>query len=433
VRRRAKRRLRVFVGPVEIAGHYARLARGLRAIGVDAVAVDLNRHPFRYDEGQRDSRIVAVATALNARSQEPSRARAVWRLADRLIRLVLVVWCLARFDAFIFGFGTTILGGPELPLLRLLGKRVVFVFNGSDARPPYVDGAEMAAALGRTVDDCIRLTARRKANIRRIERYAHAVVSQPTFSHFFERPVVDFFRLGVPWTAAPDPVQRPRDPGEIRILHSPSNPEVKGSEQIRKTVDDLRGQGLPIRLVELRGVPNAVVRSEIAQADFVIDQIYSDAPMVGFATEAAAAGVAAIVGGYAWPHLRRIYPDGAMPPVEQCRPDELAAAIRRLAEDPERRRSLGEDARAFVEGPWALERIAERYLAVLIGDIPMEWLFDPRDLRYVRGVGLTEERARELVRDVVERGGARALQLEDKPEVERAFLRFAAGEGVPPA
>lgn len=430
MKRAANRRLRVFLGPVEIAGHYSRLARGLREVGVDAVAVDLSGHAFRYDEGQRLAPIITAAIALSARLQRPggSRGRVLERLADRLIRIALVAWCLARFDAFIFGFGMTLLGGRELPLLRLLGKRVVFVFNGSDARPPYVDGADMAASLGRTIDDCIRLAGRKKANIRRIERYADAVVSQPTFSHFFEHPVVDFFRLGVPWTAAPPPVHQPRDPGEIRILHSPSNPEVKGSEQIRETVDDLRGEGLPIRLIELRGVTNAVVRSEIAQADFVIDQIYSDAPMVGFATEAAAAGVPAVVGGYAWPDLRQIYPDGAMPPVEQCHPDELAAAIRRLAEDPEHRRGLGADARAFVEGPWALKRIAERYLAVLRGEVPPEWMFDPRGLRYVGGVGLTEERARQLVREVIEHGGVGALQLGDKPEVERAFLRFAAGE-----
>ena len=425
----SRRPPRVFIGPVEIAGHYSRLASALRELGVDAVAVDLSGHPFAYDEREHKAPVVRLAVAIASRSRRPGGRRvekALWRPLELLARVALLAWSVGRFEAYVFGFGTTILYGHELPLLRLLRKRVVFVFNGSDARPSYVDGADMAASLGRSTDDCIRMTRRKKANIRRIERFADAIVSQPAFSHFFERPIVDFFRLGVPWTAAEadwPPVEDASS--EIRILHSPSHPEVKGSDRIRETVEELKRRGLPLKLIELRGVPNAIVRAEIVRADFVIDQIYSDAPMVGFATEAATAGVPAIVGGYSWPELRRIYPDDVMPPVEQCQPDELAVAVRRLAEDPAYRRSLGNRARRFVEGPWASRRIGERYLAVLQGEIPSGWLFDPRTLRYVRGVGLTEERGRELVRAVVARGGREALQLTDKPALEQAFIDFA--------
>ena len=427
----ASRPRRVFIGPVEIAGHYARLASGLSELGVEAVAVDLSGHPFRYEVARPTSPVVRLAVAIANRSRRPGgprAAKAVWRGMEAIVRVILLAWTLPRFDAYIFGFGTTILYGHELPLLRLLRKRLVFVFNGSDARPSYVDGADMAESLGRSADDCIRMTRRKKASIRRIERYADAIVSQPAFSHFFERPVVDFFRLGVPCAASELDGAKRQDGDTVRILHSPSNPEVKGSDRIRETIEELEQAGLPLKLTELRGVPNAVVRAEIARADLVIDQIYSDAPMVGFATEAATAGVPAIVGGYAWPELRRIYPDDAMPPVEQCRPDELSAAVRRLAEDASYRIELGQRARRFVQGPWAPRRIAERYLAVVRGDIDPEWLFDPRTLRYVRGVGMTEERARELVRAVVARGGRAALQLADKPALERAFLAFAGGD-----
>ena len=421
---------RIFVGPVEIAGHYARLASGLRGLGVEAVAVDLSGHPFRYDQARHDVLVIRLAVAVANRSRRPGASRplkAVWRGLEVVVRAVLLAWTLVRCDAYIFGFGSTILYGRELPLLRLLRKRVVFVFNGSDARPSYVDGADMAASLGRSTDDCIRMTRRKKDNIRRIERYADAIVSQPAFSHFFERPVVDFFRLGVPSSPPAPSTPGERDGHEIRILHSPSHPEVKGSDRIRETVEALKLSGLPLALTELRGVANATVLAEIAGADFVIDQMYSDAPMVGFATEAAAAGVPAIVGGYAWQALGQIYPGDTMPPVEQCHPDDLAAAVSRLAEDEDHRRSLGARARRFVEGPWAPRRVAERYLAVLRGEIDPDWLFDPRTLRYVRGVGLTEERARELVRAVLERGGRGALQLADKPAVEQAFVDFAEG------
>lgn len=420
---------RVFLGPIEIAGYYTRLAANLRAIGVDAVAVDLSGHPFAYERGTGRSVWVRLAEATGrldaGLAGRPRWLRAPFRALSLIARVPLFLWSLRRFDVFVFGFGASFFSRLELPLLRLAGKRLIFVFNGSDARPPYVDGALMGSRSGRTVDACVRITARQKRRIRMIERYAHAIVSQPAFSHFFERPVVDFFRVGVPWIEGLTPAAGPRDGTTIRVLHSPSDPEVKGTGMIHEVIADLRAAGHPIELVELTGVPNEIVRQEIAACDFVIDQIYSDAPMVGFATEAAAAGRPAIVGGYAWPELQRIYDRETMPPVEPCRPEELAGAVLRLATDPDHRTALGDRARQFVHEQWAPVRIATRYLQIIQGTVPPDLLFDPRTLRYVRGVGLDEERARALVSAVLARGGRAALQLADKPELEQLFVDFA--------
>ena len=423
--------MRVFIGPVEIAGYYSQLAEALRGIGVDAVAIDLSANRFGYDRTRRLNAWVRAArwAADGFRSTQdgPVALKLLWRAIQLVTHAGLFVWSVWRFDAFIFSFGHTLFLGRDLPLLRLLRKRIVFAFNGTDARPPYIDGADMAPSRGMTMDECITLARRKKARIRRIERHAHAIVSQPTFSHFFERPVVDFFRVGVPWTPREVPERRAAA-GSLRVLHSPSDPEVKGSDEIHAVVARLRAAGASMELVELRGVPNDQVRSEIARADFVIDQLYSDAPMVSFATEAATVGVPAIVGGYAWPELRQLYPGELMPPVEQCKPDELDAAVQRLAGDEAYRVALGASARNFVETQWAAARIAERYVAILKGEIPADWLFDPSSLRYVRGVGLPEDRSRAMVGAVIERGGRQALQLSDKPELEQAFADYADGK-----
>lgn len=421
---------RVFVGPVEIAGYYSGLAGALRDLGLDAMSVDLSRHRFRYGDGPRIPLPVRAAFAcrdLVERQTPRSVGRRFWRVMETLAHVWLVAWSVRRFDVFVFGYGSSVLGLRELPLLKRLGKRLIFVFNGSDARPSYVDGADMAESLGRDIDDAVRLAREKKAKITRIEHYADVIVSQPAFSHFFESPIVDFFRIGHPVRLRGGPGEVRQASDTIRILHSPSSPEVKGSDRIRATVEALSAAGHRLELVELRGVPNDRVRAEIEQADFVIDQIYSDAPMVGFATEAAIAGRPAIVGGYAWPHLREIYPGESMPPVEMCEPETLGEAILRLSTDAGHRRALGEQAHAFVTTTWAPSAIAERYVSLMRGEIREEWLFDPRRLRYVRGVGLTEERARGLVAGVIARGGRAALQLADKPDVEQAFVDFAEG------
>jgi len=422
--------LRVFVGPVEIAGYYGRLASALRQIGVDAVAVDLGEHRFGYSQAQHGGVWIKAAVRTergwNASRGRPPPLRLHWWVARVAARIGLLAWAITRFDAFVFGYGTTLLFTRELALLKLLRKRLVFVFNGSDARPPYIDGADMAVSRGTTIDECIRLARRKKVLIRRIERYADAVVSLPTFSHYFERPVIDYLRIGTPVMPAPDRAPTGETGDEIRILHSPSDPEVKGSDLVVAAVEAVRAAGLPVRLVELREVSHDTVVSEIARADFAVDQAFSDTPMAVFAAEAAAAGVPAVVGSYAWSDLSRLY-GSDLPPVEECSPDGLADAITRLAMDREHRASLGARAKAFVTTAWAPEFVAERYVAILRGQSPHSWQFDPKDVSYLQGVGLSANRSREIVAAVLMRGGRAALQLADKPELEQAFVDFSGG------
>lgn len=422
---------RVLLGPVEIAGYYAGLARALREVGVHAVAVDLEGHPFRYEtDPTYEAPFVRLARRAyrGRRSGESSRlVRWLWNVPLVVASLFALVWAILRFDAFIFSFGKTPLALWELPLLRRLGKRLIFVFNGSDARPPYIDGARMGPGRGLSITEGIALTRRMKRDISRIERYADVVVAQPAFSHFFERPVVNFFALGMPWRDQARITGGNREPGlTIKVVHAPSDPISKGSARIREVVEQLRAEGLPLQLIELQGVPNDVVLRELAGCDFAIDQVYSDAPMVGFATEAAVAGKPTIVGGYAWAENHRVFGAIPIPPVEECTPETLAEAILRLATDPERRASLGRAAQTYVRERWSPTEVGRRYLRLVEGPPPAEWMFDPRDLRYVEGYGLTRDQARELVAAVLREGGREALCVSDKPELLARFEQFAA-------
>ena len=68
-------------------------------------------------------------------------------------------------------------------------------------------------------------------------------------------------------------------------------------------------------------------RRKSERADLVVDQLYSDVPCAGLATEAAALGRPAVVGGYAGEELARWYPADRRPPTEYTHPDGLEAAI----------------------------------------------------------------------------------------------------------
>ena len=69
--------------------------------------------------------------------------------------------------------------------------------------------------------------------------------------------------------------------------------------------------------------------------------------------------------------------------------------------------------------------MAGRYLQLLSDDIPGQWWCDPADVRYLSGCGLPQGRSRRLVGLLLEHFGASALQVSDKPGLERALVEFA--------
>jgi hypothetical protein len=213
------------------------------------------------------------------------------------------------------------------------------------------------------------------------------------------------------------------DSNRIRILHSPSSPQHKGTPQIRQAIKNLQAKGYPIDFIEMVGKPNAEVLEELACCDFVVDQLNGDGPISGFGTEAAFFGKPAINGTHTT-HAWEIYSADQIPLVHHCHNDAIESAIETLIVNKEYRIELGKRAQQFVRSRWTPKKIAERYVRLIEGDIPDDWMYDPRNLRYVHGYG-PETQIRQAVRGVIETGGKDALHLSDKPELERRFIEFA--------
>jgi hypothetical protein len=421
---------RIFLGLIEIADFYAQLHAGLEELGYDAVFVNLTPHPFyRTDWRGHLPRVARLAVAVARRDAHSAGKwlplRVWWRLAALVLRLPLFLWAVATHEIFIFGFGSTFFRYRELPLLRLLGKRVVYNFHGSDARPPYLDGAQTDAHDVVNGDALVESTRRKKRRVRTIERWADVVVNSPLSAHLHERPFVSAAAIGIPRTTLPVTVPPTRQ--VVRVLHSPSHTRAKGSDAIRAAVERLRERGVALELVELSGVAQERVLEALNDADFVIDQLYADTAMAGFAAEAAAAGRAAVVGGYGLDAIESALCGRPFPPVLFCRPEDLEAALERLATDKGLRCELGGRARDFIEREWSPRAVAERLLDAIDGLRP-EWVFDPRQIRYVHGGGLTEAQARSLVRATIDRGGIAALCVGDKPALEAKLVRFAQAD-----
>jgi hypothetical protein len=215
---------------------------------------------------------------------------------------------------------------------------------------------------------------------------------------------------------------------KVGILHAPSYAPGKGTDQIRASKAALEAQGFSIDYREITGRPNSEVLAEIERADLVVDQLYSDTPMAMFAAEAASLGKPAVVGGYYSQVMRSHVPKEQIPPTAFCHPDELKETIAMLIKDHERRHRFGDDARNFVHEKWSARSVAKRFLRLFEGDPPSEWVIDPMQVLYLQGCGLSEKQAKLNVAAVIRSGGVKALQLSDKPDLEKLFLEFSKSE-----
>jgi hypothetical protein len=282
-----------------------------------------------------------------------------------------------------------------------------------------------------------RRTRRQAARIRGISRHASVVIENPLCGHFYEKPFVNFFKLGAPLdVAALEQHPRladatpPRVEGRLRVLHCPSRPEIKGSARIQAVMEKLIREGLPLEFRQLTGIPRAQVLHEITQCDFVVDELYSDSPLAGFAAEASAFGKAAIVGGYGWKLFGEFLRPEEVPPTPTCHPDELEAAIRLLAANAPLRNELGLRARVFLQSQWSEVAFAERFARVVAGEIPPDWWMQPEQVRYWHGLGLEEKEAQQLIGALVEQFGSGALQLDHVPGLRDRLVSFGRGAPV---
>ena len=430
----------MFIGLTEVAGYFGNLAKGLGELGIESTFVDLYSHPFEYSKsvGGRDRLVDLHRTLSKRRASAVGDLSALW-WAYLQKACVLLIFVRAAFscDAFIFSSDTTFLRYLDLWVLRLLRKRIIFVFTGSDHRPSYMNGASVGSLDEGSIAHCAALATEIKAKLHVIERLADVVVGHHLCAHFHERSFVPVQLLGFPFTTTRTPLAASQGGAEraVRIVHAPSRPKHKGTAEIRLAISRLREQGHAIDFIELVNVPNDVVLDELARCDFVVDELYSDTRMAGLATEAAFLGKPAVVGSYARDKdlaIDGVYPPSAFPPVQFCHPDRLEEAIRELISDVPYRLALGERACEFVRTQWSPSTVAARYVELIDGKVRDAWNFDPRAIRYLHGTGMPESVARAAVGRLVDMFGTRGLQLSDKPAMERAFLDFAAADAEGP-
>lgn len=425
----------IFVGPQEIAGFLSRSATALADEGANVIAfkqVHTKQHPERV---QHPKIHWLFAGMIESISKAPSIVRSIGQF---FLKLFVLFTAIISADACLFIGGKGLFNFPiDYYLLRLFGKRVVHMYVGTASRPRYFSAyaknvltPDMAESK-RYTRKLIKRTRRQRARVRAISRAASCVIENPLCCHFQTRPFVNYFKVGMPirMNGAPSESPPKATARKTRILHCPSRPEIKGTQRIVDTLSPEVLERLNAELVVLTGVPHSRVLEEIEKCDFVIDQLYSDSPLAGFAAEAASHHRVPVVCGYGWDDIQKDLDSEDIPPAMLCHPKDLLSAVEQLCNDAPKRQQLTAELKDFlIQGAWSGQAFAKKLGRVLHNDVPASWLVDPQDIRYKHGVGLSEKDARGIIQKMTELEGMGALQVSDKAALESCIETWLQSE-----
>tara|TARA_R110002072_G_scaffold3055_2_gene22959 strand:+ start:2570 stop:4084 length:1515 start_codon:yes stop_codon:yes gene_type:complete len=178
--------------------------------------------------------------------------------------------------------------------------------------------------------------------------------------------------MWTPELEIPEHIERlQREDGEILVFHAVGNystrdsadsrRNIKGTPAVIDAIDRLRAEGVPVRLVFKTGVPSRDMRFYQIQADIIVDQLIYGR-WGATARETMALGVPTIC------RLDRNQPDGIPPspalaecPLVDASPETVYDAIKALALDADKRKSIGAASRAYAEKWFGAAACAERF------------------------------------------------------------------------
>ena len=379
--------MRILHAPINIANQAWAAAEGLRALGHEVEVWHYGPNPYDFS-ADRTFEIENLAD------------RAVDAFRDAIAR---------DFDVFHFHFARSLIpavgGLPwfwDLPVLRALGKRVVFTFHGTDVRKRSVHMAEDPWSFYR-FGDVESDEERIDKALAVIRTYAQQLIiaSPLNFSMVpdavYVPKIVEVARFT---SIGPPRRQRPL------IVHAPSRRATKGTEFVLRGLEELerRGAWFEFRLVE--NVPHAELAEIYEQADVIVDNLLLGDCEVS-SLEAMALGKPVVT--RIRDQVRAAHPDL---PVVSADPDSFVDAIEPVVREASLRATLGEKGRAYVERNHAPEVVAAKLVPMYSEPVRPSWRVFPE------WTGLATDRKLEAYEERIQKLEVRIADLKRRLSVE---------------
>jgi hypothetical protein len=261
---------------------------------------------------------------------------------------------LSRYDVFHYFFDGGVLRHSglrrlELPLLRLLGKRIVLMPYGSDTWIlDHVPDLSWRQALLIEYGELGNRAAAIERRVRRLTSQADAVVGCLVHATCLPRWDV------LPLTCYPIDTGRlqpvpPRTEGAVRIAHAANHRGAKGTEFLIAAVERLRAEGVDVDLMLIEKRPNREALELIAAADIYVDQLvfaYALAALEGMALGKVVVSALEETPSY---QVFRRYSYLRECPIVPATVDTIERVLRELIERRGEWPGIGRRSRAYVE------------------------------------------------------------------------------------
>lgn len=427
---------KIFIGIYEVAGYFQNLFLGLNSLGYDVGYLNLSTNKYQYKNYvDKNYKILNYATSLANNKSEGLKYLYPFQLFYlMLIRLVIFIWCLYKFDIFIFSSGKSFFNFYDCTILKFCKKKIIFVSLGSDTRPSYINGKYKDEGVYGQFNSsgCYLETQHIEKCVRKIEKYANTIINYPQHGHFHIKKFISGNFIGFP-TNQIQLVNNPNDctssnPSKrVKIIHAPSRPFAKGSLEFKKIINALIEEGLNIEYIELIGKSNSEVLSEIESCDIVLDELYSDLPLGGLGSEAAIFSKPVIVFGYFSKELEFVNNLEEYPPSFYSDPLEARDIIKKLVENRNLREEGGKKLSNFILENWNETVVAKRYLQILSGNYPEYWNIEPLNVSYLYGWGLSKCELKSNLKNLIEDFGLESLKLSHNPKLMNKYIKFIQG------
>lgn len=309
--------MKVLHAPAVIANQSVILTKALRELGIEATSLQYYNPPRKYSAD--------ININIGRR-----RNLIKWFF----IQLQNFPRLFNNYDIYHFHYARTLL--PffiDLPILKILGKKIIFEYHGADIKPPfsYVISFNVFMKLYVSIHQhIIKIVSKLFVDAE--------IVTTPDLLK--SAPSAQFIPVAVDETN--DLKSRLQKKDKIVIVHAPTNRIKKGTSYIIDAVEKLKKEGFDIEFDLVEDLSEKEAKKRYERADIAIDQI-----LIGwyglFSVEMMSLGKPVVC--YVRKDLKKYAPNL---PIVSSDKDTLATNLKILTKDKKLREKLGEEGKKFV-------------------------------------------------------------------------------------
>ena len=387
-----------FIG-LNAAGYLSRL-HSLASKDYLSRYVPFSSSTYSYDSFIQISQLAAVNRYLT--DLYIQRHKLYVLLPLLVVRLGLLVELLFNCDVFVYTGYQGLLNFYELLFLRLCKKHIIVFFLGSDSRPPFLSGKYLDDNSSAFISS--QVVAETKSIFKRvklIERWANYIVTNKASSQFFEKTCVCLWSFGFPLPQIDQSLLIPHGSvndakkPHVKIVHPPTRTLAKGTSifvEYFQCYNKYSGRKPAVIDIIASPIPNKELLQLIASYDFVLDELYSDMPLATLGVESVLLGAIPITGGYLHNYIPILYDADVIPPTPYIDPEDLASISYLINLSTDDRAEIVNASKAFLKKRFSNPTLLRNFEGLLNSNIDPSFMFNPLDISYPYGWGLSSER-----------------------------------------